>query len=232
MESYGQFCPVAQAAEILTRRWTLLVIRELLCGSRRFNDLHAGVPRMSRTLLAQRLNELEEVGLVERRLVGPTEHPEYHLTAVGEELRPIVFELGFWGKRCLQRVVSHAALDPGLLMWDMHRRIVRERLPRERVVLYVEFSDAPRHQRRYWLLLEPEQVDLCVRDPGLETDLSILTDVRTLTDVWMGDISLARAMKEELLSLQGPRELRRTLPDWFGLSAFAATPRRAPVGSA
>jgi DNA-binding HxlR family transcriptional regulator len=234
MDAYGQFCPVAQAAEILTRRWTPLVVRELLCGSHRFNDLHCGVPRMSRSLLARRLGELEEVGIVERRLVGAGERPEYHLTEAGEELRPIIFELGFWGKRWLTRKVSREALDPGLLMWDMQRRILRDRLPPRRVVVSFEFTDAPPHQERYWLILEPEQVDLCLRDPGIESDLRVRSDVRTLAEIWLGELEFLRALREESLSLAGKRELRRSFPGWLGLSVFAdpaGAPRPTPGGA-
>ena len=226
MESYGQFCPVAQAAEILTRRWMPLVVRELLCGSRRFNDLHAGVPRMSRSLLVRRLGELEQAGLVERRLGRAGSHPEYHLTEAGEELRPIILQLGFWGKRWVQRKVSREVPDAALLMWDMQRRIVREHLPERRVVVAFHFTDAPREHQRFWLVLSREEVDLCLRDPGAEADLQLRCDVRTLTDVWMGDADLMRVLNDGSVSLSGPRELRRSFPQWLALSAFAGMPRQ------
>ena len=230
MDTYGQFCPVAQAAEIITQRWMPLVIRELLCGSHRFNDLHRGVPKMSRSLLVRRLNELEETGLVERRLVGANGHPEYHLTQAGEELRPIIVQLGFWGKRWVQREVSREELDAGLLMWDMQRRILKDRLPAQRVVIYFCFTDAPKTHQHFWLLLEQDEVDLCLKDPGCEEDLYVRSDVRTLTDVWLGDISLAQALQEGSLWLGGPPALRRSFPDWLGLSTFAGMTRRPRQG--
>ena len=225
MDTYGQFCPVAQAAEIITQRWMPLVIRELLCGSHRFNDLHRGVPRMSRTLLVRRLNELAAAGLVERRLVGADDHPEYHLTQAGEELRPLIVQLGTWGKRWVQTEVSREDLDAGLLMWDMQRRIERDRLPPRRVLVYFHFTDAPKEHQHFWLILEQDEVDLCLQDPGYEEDLYVRSDVRTLTEVWLGDISLTRALKEGSLWLGGPEELRHAFPDWLGLSLFAGIVR-------
>ena len=226
MDAYGQFCPVAQAAEILTRRWTPLVIRELLCGSRRFNDLHRGVPKMSRSLLVRRLGELEVAGLLERRVAGAEAHPEYHLTQAGEELRPLIVQLGFWGKRWVQREVSREALDAGLLMWDMQRCILRDRFPPRRTVVYFHFTDAPKAHQHFWLVLEQEEVDLCLKDPGCEEDLYVRSDVRTLTDVWLGDLRLVQAVNDGALWLGGLPELRRSFHDWLGLSPFAGMGRQ------
>jgi len=223
MNGYGQFCPVAIASEILTRRWTPLVVRELLCGSVRFNEIRRGVPRMSRSLLSQRLGELERAGLLERRMVGG--HPEYYLTDAGEELRPIIEQLGAWGKRRLKSDLSREHLDAGFLMWDVQRRVVRERLPPDRVVVHFHFSDAPEEYTDFWLVLEPEAVDLCLDDPGYGWDLRLATDVRTLVEVWMGDIELAHALDDGSIELRGRRELRRRFPSWLGLSVLATVQR-------
>lgn len=220
MEGYGQFCPVAHAAEVLARRWTLLVVRELLCGSVRFNDIHRGVPRMSRTLLSRRLTELEEAGLVERRADGDG-RPEYHLTAAGEALMPVVMALGEWGKRWLRRQVRPDDLDAGLLMWDMRRRVPRERLPRRRVTLRFTFTDEPPERRHYWLVLSAAGVDLCVTDPGFGRDLEVESDVATLVRVWTGEVELARVLGSDGVRIRGRRELRDRLPEWLGLSVFA-----------
>lgn len=229
MDRYGQFCPVARAAEIITQRWMPLVVRELLGGSHRFNDLHRGVPRMSRTLLARRLGELADAGLLERRLVGEDEHPEYHLTEAGEALRPIIVQLGAWGKRWVQHEVSREDLDAGLLMWDVQRRIARHHLPPYRVVVYFHFTDAPEPHRHFWLILEQDQVDLCLQDPGYEEDLYVRSDVQTLTEVWLGDVSLTRALQDDALWLGGPEELRRAFAEWMGLSLFAGIPRERRI---
>lgn len=232
MENYGQFCPVAQAAEIVTRRWMPLVIRELLCGSHRFNDLHRGVPRMSRALLVRRLSELELAGVIERRLADGHDHAEYHLTQAGEELRPIIFQLGFWGKRWVHHEVSRDRLDAGLLMWDMQRCIQRDRLPLHRVVVHFEFADAPRGNQHYWLVLMPGEVDLCLKDPGGDSDLVVCASTRSLTEVWLGDLPFAHALRTDAVRLHGRRELQRLLPEWLGLSVFAGEKRRSLSGSA
>ena len=229
MDTYGQFCPVAQAAEIVTQRWTPLVMRELLCGSHRFNDLHRGVPKMSRTLLARRLCELEAAGLVERRIVGDDAHPEYHLTGAGEALRPLIVELGSWGKRWVQHQVSREDLDAGLLMWDIHRRLLRDRLPTRPIVIHFYFTAPAAAQQHYWLVVEKGEVSLCLQDPGREEDLYVRSDVRTLTEVWLGDQGLREAMRANLLWLGGDPVLRSSFADWLGLSAFAGIARQTPA---
>lgn len=230
MDKYGQFCPVAQAAEIVTSRWTLLVVRELLGGSHRFNAIHRGVPRMSRTLLARRLSELEAAGVVERQVVR--RRPEYHLTPAGEELRPVILQLGVWGKRWVQREVRRDELDAGLLMWDLQRRLRRDRLPADRVVVYFRFTDAPADRQHFWLLLENGDVDLCLKDPGCAEDLYVRSDVGTFTAVWMGDLPLARALRENAIWLGGAPALRQAFPSWLGLSLFADVERPPRVGAA
>lgn len=224
MQSYQQFCPVALAADILGRRWTPLIVRELLLGSDRFNDIHRGVPRMSRTLLSTRLCELEEAGLLDRVMVDG--HPEYRLTRAGEELEPIILQMGAWGKRWVRTEVTREHLDAGYLMWDVQRRIVLEELPAEQVVVYFHFPDAEEGQRHFWLVLEDEQVDLCLKDPGYECDLRLVSKVRTMVDVWLGDDDLGQALRERRIRLRGPEPLRRRFPGWLGLSLLAGVERR------
>lgn len=232
MDGYGQFCPVAKASEILTRRWMPLVIRELLCGSHRFNDIHRGVPKMSRSLLTKRLDELEEEKLVKRRIVGEDDHPEYHLTPAGEELRPIILKMGVWGKQWIQTEVSQDDLDARLLMWDMHRRIEEDQLPPNEVVVHIHFTDAPEEEQDFWLLLEEDAVDLCLKDPGLEDDLHVRSDVETFTKVWLGDIGLRKAFSENTIEVRGRPELRKQFPDWLGLNMFAKFGRKRTASSA
>jgi DNA-binding HxlR family transcriptional regulator len=224
MEGYAQFCPIAKATEVIGRRWTLLILRELLCGSHQFNDIHRGVPKMSRSLLAKRLGELEAEGLVERRVTSG-EHPEYHLTDSGEALRPIVVELGNWGKRWVGQGVSERDLDARLLMWDVQRRIERDRLPERRVVVCFRFPDAPEKQKDFWLVLERDQVDLCLKDPGYEEDLYVTSDVESFTKIWLGDTHFDRALHNGDVSLSGPSRLRTQFPRWLGLSMFAGIRR-------
>lgn len=226
MDSYRQFCPVAKAAEVVTRKWTPLVVRELLQGSHRFNDLKRGLPAISPSLLSRRLTELQEAGVVVRRLSEEGDHPEYHLTRAGEELRPIIESLGAWGKRWSRSELSREDLDAGLLMWDLHRRISHDRLPERRVVVHFRFRDAPEEERDFWLVLDGDDVDLCLKDRGLDDDLRVVTDVGTLTSVWLGDAPLSRAVERRKVRLRGPEDLRRAFPGWLGLSLFAEVERQ------
>ena len=222
---YHQFCPVAVAAEIFAERWTPLVIRELLCGSRRFNDLRRGVPRMSQSLLSRRLKELEAAGLIYREPALAGHGWEYRLTAAGEELRPIVENLGAWGYRWVQTQVKRDDLDAALLMWDMKRNIVTNRLPRGPLVIHFHYPDAAPGYRRYWLLWEDEAVDICLDDPGRPVDLYVRSDLRTMTLIWLGDLSIAKAMAEGRMEVDGPAHLRKAFPGWLGLSLFAGGER-------
>lgn len=232
MRGYGQFCPVAKAAEIVAERWTPLLLRELLCGSRRFSDIHRGVPLMSRTLLAERLEQLEDAGIVRGVAKPHGRGREYHLTPAGQELRPVIEGLGEWGQRWARAQVGRADLDPGLLMWDIHRRVNLEALPPERVVVRFDFRGVPatvRCPRYWWLVLERPEVDLCLKDPGFSVQLVVSADLRALTRVWMGDVALAEAIRAGLIGLEGPRPLVRAFPTWLALSSFAGVERDMPL---
>ncbi len=219
MTTYGQFCPVAQALEIIAERWTLLVVRELLCGSHRFNDLLRGVPKMSRTMLSQRLKTLEDAGLVHRRAEGAAS--EYHLTQAGEALRTVVVSVGEWGHRWLDGTLPETQLDPSLLMWDIHRRIDHDAITLPRVVVRFEFSDLEQAKQRYWLKLEDGDAEVCFKHPGFAEDLVVVTDVRTLTEVWMGRRALADAIHTGVVRMDGTAAVRRDFPAWLKLSTFA-----------
>jgi len=222
--TYGQFCPVAQTAEILAERWTPLVIRELLSDSHRFNDLRRGVPLMSASLLSTRLKTLEASGIVERRVSDG--QVEYHLTEAGEQLRPIIEMMGAWGYRYAHRDYSREEQDPSLLMWDVRRRVALDHAPGPRTVARFEFARAAAAKRRWWLVLHPEHADLCLSDPGHPVDLAVKTDVVTLTDVWMGRQTLAGATHVGSLALEGAQRHVRAFPKWFALSSFAPLARR------
>jgi len=224
--SYGQFCPVAKAAEILAERWTPLVVRELICGSTTFNDLKRGVPLMSRTLLANRLRELERAGVVERRPgTGRSSHT-YHLTPAGEELKPIVLGLGEWGQRWARGSVTKEDLDPTLLMWDMRRSIAMDRVPDRRTVVHFVFTDVPKTvPRRTWLVIDQPDVDVCYKDPGFDVDLIVTTPLKRLIEVWMGDLSFGESLRDGSMVIEGPRQLASKFPGWLQLSAFATVGR-------
>jgi DNA-binding HxlR family transcriptional regulator len=219
--SYRQFCPVAMAAEILCTRWTIVLLREMIAGSTRFNDLRRGVPRMSPALLSQRLKELEEAGVVERRRARG-DAPEYHLTRAGEELKPIIEAFGVWGQRWVQSDLSLQHLDAQLLMWDMRRSLDLDPMPKRRSVIQFQYPDAPHAHRAWWLIVDPrEEVDLCMIDPGHDVDLFVVSDLRTMTAIWMGLDSVRAAVRSDRVTLTGDKRLAADMQTWLGLSPFA-----------
>ena len=222
MKGYGQFCPVARASEVLAERWTPLILRELLSGSHRFNDLRRGVPLISRSLLAKRLRELEDAGVVERCPgAGDRRASEYHLTEAGEELRPIIEALGTWGQRWIVSDVGEEQLDPSLLMWDVRRNLDKTELPVERAVVLFRFTDVDGPQRRWWLIADRRDIDLCMTDPGFDVDLVVSATLRGLTRYWIGRSSWSALLRPGELTLDGPRQLQRSLPRWLERSPFA-----------
>lgn len=225
MSGYGQFCPVAQALEIVGERWTLLVVRELLCGNYRFNEILHGVPLMSRSLLSQRLKTLEDAGLIERRMRAGSNTYEYHLTAPGRELQAIVFGLGTWGQRWARRKADEAELDPVLLMWDMRRNLDLARAPAGSTVVMFWFRDLASQRSRYWLRLEDRKAELCLTNPGFDVDLTVETTLPTMVDVWMGDRKVTEEIERGSIKLEGTPHLTRNFPSWLMLSPFAKVER-------
>jgi len=219
MQGYGQFCPVAKATEVLGERWTPLIIRELLSGEQSFNTLRKGMPLMSPSLLSSRLKSLEATGVIRREKTG--RGVTYSLTDSGEELRSIIEQLGIWGQRWARSDMSKKDLDPSLLMWDMHRRIDTSYFGDERTVLRFEFVDYPAKMRLWWLVVTGTEVDICLKDPGHDVDLLIQTTLKTMTQVWMGDLSVTRARREGLLRVTGNSVLNRSMASWIGCSSLA-----------
>src|ERR1700745_1703889 len=220
---YNQFCPVAMAAEILGSRWTLVLLRELLAGSTRFNELRRGVPRMSPALLSKRLKALEAAGVVTRsQVAGEPDLLEYCLTDAGRDLKPVIESVGIWGQRWVDSEASLENLDPNLLMWDMRRNIDPTPLPHRRNTIQVIFSDLKKAQRNWWLIVQPgQEVDLCSVDPGFDVDLYLSTDLRTMTEIWMGYTTIARAKQQGRLTPTGSRQLEADMGAWMKLSPFA-----------
>lgn len=221
--SYSQFCPVAMASEILCSRWTMVLLREFIAGSTRFNDLRRGVPRMSPALLSKRLKELTAAGVLER--IESESEPglyEYHLTKAGRDLRSVVESVGIWGQRWVEAKTSLKNLDPSLLMWDMHRNLNTTPMPTVRSVIQFLYSDLAAARKNWWLLIEPPgKVDLCSVDPGFDVDLYVTTDLKTMTAIWMGLTTVAAARADDRLTLVGDDNLSKNMQTWLGLSPFA-----------
>jgi len=231
MEGYGQYCPLAKGAEVFAERWTPLILRELLRGSTTFNDLHRGVPRMSRSLLSSRLKKLEDCGVVERH--RKSAGTGYHLTPAGRELGTVVTQLGTWAQRWYRSTFHGAELDVGVLMWDIRCTVDARALPAMRTVVQFIFSDLRANSRAWWLVNEDGEVDLCPVDPGDEPKLQIYTTLRTMTRVWMGDLFMDAALKSGALTILGPHVLRRRLGSWLRLSPYAPVTdaRGSPPGT-
>jgi DNA-binding HxlR family transcriptional regulator len=219
MQGYGQFCPVAKATELLGERWTPLIIRELLVDDQSFNNLRKGVPLMSPSLLSSRLKTLESAGVITREKTQ--RGIMYSLTDSGEELRPIIEQLGVWGQRWARSDMSKKDLDPSLLMWDMHRNIDTSYFGDERKVLRFEFVDYPAKMRLWWLVVTGANVDICLKDPGYDLDLMVQCSLAVMTKIWMGDLSVSRAKREKLIRVTGNSALNKTMTSWIGCSQLA-----------
>jgi DNA-binding HxlR family transcriptional regulator len=227
--TYRQFCPIAKAMEMLDERWTLLIVRELIMGSEHFNELRRGVPRMSPTLLSKRLHQLTAAGIVDRQVEG--NDVRYTLTQAGQELRPVVEALGIWGVRWIGEI-GDEDLDPKLLMWDMHRHIDHTATPAGRTVVQFRFSDVPAKGRDWWLVITSGEadvcdVDVCDVDPGYDVAVTVSASLRRMVEIWRGELGWPAALRSRAVEVHGPAALRRAVPGWFTLSAFASVPRPA-----
>lgn len=219
---YSQFCPVARAAEIVASRWTPLLLRELLAGSTRFSELRKGLSRMSPSLLAQRLRELEEAGVIRKEKGEGPRSASYAVTEIGRELTPFVMALGTWGQRYVIHELAEHELDPGLLMWDVRRRLDLEKFPAQgRFLAEFTIRDAPTTRRSWWILVEGRSAELCTQHPGYSVDLRVEADLRTMVDVWRGYLPLHTATSLEVLKLEGAAKHARSFGKWFLLSPFA-----------
>ena len=220
MPEYGQFCPVAKATDIIGEGWTVLILRELLLGTTRYNDFQRGLSRISPTLLSKRLKTLEEKGLVIRKRPPGNRHHEYHLTACGRELEPVIEHLAVWGMRWARGQMTDTELDVEFLMLELQRRLQTDRLPDGETVLCIVFEELERF-KTWWLVASTEGVDLCSEDPGKEVDLYISTQVRDLATVWRGDVPLQKARRDKRIRTHGNAHLARTMPDWLGICLYA-----------
>jgi DNA-binding HxlR family transcriptional regulator len=226
MRQYGQFCPIAKSAEIIGDPWSILIVREMLLGSSRFNVLQRGLPRISPTVLNTRLKELEERGVIVRRRLNGQRGHAYHLTAAGRELSAVVEALAVWGMRWARDEMGPDDLDVSFLMFDVQRRLDRTALPDGDVVLCFQFPDVGQKQfRTWWLICSGDEVDLCYEDPGRDVDCFVTGSSRDMIGVWMGDVALTTALRRGAVQVTGDRHLCRTFPKWFALSAAAKISR-------
>jgi DNA-binding HxlR family transcriptional regulator len=225
MESHAQYCPVTYAADLLADRWTLLILREVVAGgATRFNEIERGLPRVSRTLLAQRLRHLDRVGLIEAvPLPGGRGH-EYRPTPAGKEVEPVLMAMGEWAVRWVFGDPRPEELDPSFLMWWMHRRVNFDTLPPGRTVVRFDLLHPGRSV--HWLVLERGDASVCSTDPGLPVAVHVTADMMAFHRVFAGRTTFAEAMGEGTVEVDGPSGLVRQLPRWFSWSPFHDAARR------
>jgi DNA-binding HxlR family transcriptional regulator len=228
MTSYGQFCPVAKATEIVGDKWTMLILRELLLGTCRFSDFQRSMSRISPTVLNKRLRMLEDKGVIIKKAISGRRGSEYRLTSAGRELEPMIDNLAVWGMRWARGQMTDDELDVELLMWDIRRRIDPKSLPDGETVLCFTFSDLDKY-KTWWLVIDGDDIDLCTEDPYKDVDLYVTSTVRTMIEVWEGDSDLRAAMRDDRIIAMGTRHLIRSMNDWFGFSAYARVQRPSRI---
>jgi len=226
MDAVPQYCPVAMGTEIVADRWTPLILREFMVGAHTFSEIHHGIPHISRSLLSERLKQLVHNGVIERR-EDQAGRPRYRLTPAGEDLQDFVFGLGEWAIRWAYFTdPSDEQLDNAHLMWRFQRGVLRERVPEHRVVIEFVLSAPDGTTDRIWLVIEPGDVDTCVKPPGFEVDVVVRTASRELHRIWMGRSTIAEALRTGVLEIDGPPALVRAFPRWFTFSPFAPIIRK------
>ncbi len=218
MKTYGQFCPIAKAAEVLCERWTPLVLRELMYGSGRFNEIARGVPLMSRGLLSARLRELRDAGVIAVQDDG-----EYCLTPAGEALRPVIEQMGVWAQQWSKTGLSEHDLDDALLVWSLRRMLrVPDSLRERRTALRFDFFGLPPAarvaRRSWWLVAERGEVEVCLKDPGYELDMVVSADLRSFMEVLLGQRALKSALRDRSIRVDGAPAMVRQLRHWLPLN--------------
>lgn len=215
---YNQFCPISKAAEVVANRWTPLILRELMANIRSFNDIHRGVPLISKAVLTTRLQELEYQGIVERR-IREGGHPEYWLTPAGEALRNVVSALGHWGLVHARDAIKPTDLDPTYLLWGFRKRAILDALPKRRIVIRFEFAGVPANRKKFrvlWLVLERSGADVCLKDPGYDIDLVFRGNIADFVRVYLGH-ALWLEMVGKRIAVEGDAALAKQAPSWIRL---------------
>ncbi len=224
--SYGQYCPLAMASEILCNRWTILVLRELLFGSTTFNDISRGVPRMSRTLLSKRLKELAQIGVIDKQVNLQGSHVSYQLTQAGKAIEPVIIGMAGWGQEWLQTAPSLDDLDPRFLMWDIMRNAkILDVLPNP-FIAHIHLTDVENGLGDYWLVFNDDHVDLCNKDNAYDVDVQISVSAKVLTEVWMGWQDFDQAVKDRGMKIVGQQKYTSIAQQWLGHSIVAGIQKR------
>lgn len=227
MSHYGQYCPMALAAEVLCERWNLLILRRVIDGCHRFNQIHQGVPKISATLLSKKLLALEACGLIKKtRAVGGRRY-DYEPTPACLELEPITNSIAVWGQRWAREMTA-GDFDPEFLLFSMHRRLDTSRMPQGRTVIAFKFTSAPKHCNRFWLMHSDGVVEMCLKDPGYPEDVHVQSDLKRFIEAWRGIRHLRTEIRTGAIKVNGPAKLVRAFPGWLMRSAYADTIRVRP----
>ncbi|QGG95426.1 winged helix-turn-helix transcriptional regulator [Actinomarinicola tropica] len=231
MPDYERFCPISLATEVIADRWTPLIMRELLMGNTRFNDIARGLPGISRSLLTQRLRHLERKGVVDTVPSTTGRGREYHLSPSGRDLESVIDAMGRWAVEWLFDEIRPHEVDAVTLMWWMHRQIDVDALPAGRVVLEVRHTAPQRIV--LWMVFDRGEVSVCVQHPGFDVDVVVTTSTPVIGEVFQGFRSWGEAVADGAITVDGPPRLVREVPRWFTWSSFAEATRarleRVPV---
>ena len=227
MSKYGQYCPLALAAEVLCERWNLLILRRIIDGCRRFNDIHQGVPKISATLLSRRLQALEHAGLIRIEPATEGRGHQYLPLPACMELEPISNTIAVWGQRWA-RDMSREDLDPEFLLYSMHRRLDSDRMPAGRTVIAFRFTGAPSHCNHFWLIHTDGITEMCLKDPGYPEDVYVKTNLKRFIEAWRGIRDMSEEIRSGKIRIAGPKALVRAFPSWLLKSAYADTARMQP----
>ena len=219
MKTYGQFCPLAHATQLLCERWTLLIVREMIAGSTRFSELRKGVPLMSPTLLSSRLKMLVKAGVIDQ--IGIKGNYTYNLSKAGLELRPVVELLGAWGHRWVPSSLNKGDLDAGLLMWDIRRTIDPAVFPKHRIVVQFEYPDAPPGMRDWWLVSDNGEIELCLSDNGFDVNILVKCPLKKMSEVWICQQRFSDAVRKGDIKVMGDLKLANKLQEWLGSSPLS-----------
>ena len=220
---YGQFCPVAKASEIIGEKWTVLIIRELLMGGTRFNELQRGLSLISPTLLSKRLDSLVEYGLVMKKKIPGQKGYEYFATESCKELLPVIRLLGEWGMRWARSNLTEKDYDVELLMLYLQRSVRTDKLPGNESVIHFKFTDIKEYPD-WWMVVEDDEIDVCTNDPGKNVDVYFTATIRTMIDVWSGVSSYKKAIRNDELTVVGDRLLTNNITSWLSNSMFSGLP--------
>ena len=225
---YGQFCPIAKATEMLGEKWTILIVRELIMGATRFNELQRGLSHISPTLLSKRLDSLAQFGLVLKKKIPGQKGYEYFATDSCRELMPVIVKLGQWGMRWARTNLTEKDYDVELLMLYLQRSIIPEKLAGNETVIRFRFTDVKEYPD-WWLVVHIDELDVCVNDPGKDVDVYFTSSVKTMADIWMGQNSYRKAVKDGVMTIVGNQQLTRNITQWMANSIFADLPPASDI---